>query len=328
MLKQKLRTIDDQNDFKTIESNLEDRLDHKITNYGYGKDKVKILHVNRNGPVHTVNEFEVSTRLQLYSKKDYIYGDNSDIVATDSQKNTIYLLAKKHGIKSPEDFGIVLCNHFLEQYTHIKAVSVQIEEYPWDRIGYGEGPFKKLHNHAFVMTPIALRYCSVTKDRNQDLIPTIISGIKELRILKTTQSSFVNFIDDEYRSLPDMKDRIFSTIVSSSWEYSSINDVDYDKVWNAVKHIILKNFAGEPEMGIMSPSVQHTLYLTEKEVLNSIPQISSIDMEMPNKHYFTVDLSKFPKVVQGDNQDVFLPVDKPAGIIYAKLDRKNTMSKL
>lgn len=49
---------------------------------------------------------------------------------------------------------------------------------------------------------------------------------------------------------------------------------------------------------------------------------------MPNKHYFTVDLSKFPKVVQGENQDVFLPVDKPAGIIYAQLDRKQLKSKL
>lgn len=51
-------------------------------------------------------------------------------------------------------------------------------------------------------------------------------------------------------------------------------------------------------------------------------------MEMPNKHYFTVDMSKFPKVVEGDNQEVFLPVDKPAGCIYAQLDRKNLKSKL
>jgi urate oxidase len=51
-------------------------------------------------------------------------------------------------------------------------------------------------------------------------------------------------------------------------------------------------------------------------------------MEMPNKHYFNVDFSKFPKLVQGDNQEVFLPVDKPAGIIYAQLDRKQMKSKL
>lgn len=51
-------------------------------------------------------------------------------------------------------------------------------------------------------------------------------------------------------------------------------------------------------------------------------------MEMPNKHYFTVDFSKFPKLVQGENQEVFLPVDAPYGIMHAQLDRKQITSKL
>lgn len=93
-------------------------------------------------------------------------GDNSEIVATDSQKNTVYLLAKKHGVTSPEEFGILLCNHFLQKYRHIKAASVYIEEYPWERMGFGKGPYKKLHNHAFVFSPVTLRYCSVTRERN------------------------------------------------------------------------------------------------------------------------------------------------------------------
>jgi urate oxidase len=37
----------------------------------------------------------------------------------------------------------------------------------------------------------------------------VVSGLNDLRILKTTQSSFINFVDDEYRSLPDQHDRIF-----------------------------------------------------------------------------------------------------------------------
>lgn len=57
-------------------------------------------------------------------------------------------------------------------------------------------------------------------------------------------------------------------------------------------------------------------------------QICAIDMEMPNKHYFNVDFTKFPKIIQGVNDEVFLPVDKPSGIIYAKLDRKMLKSKL
>lgn len=51
-------------------------------------------------------------------------------------------------------------------------------------------------------------------------------------------------------------------------------------------------------------------------------------MRMPNKHYLNLDLSKFPKLVEGENKEVYLPVDKPSGIIYAQLNRKDITSKL
>lgn len=55
-------------------------------------------------------------------------------------------------------------------------------------------------------------------------------------------------------------------------------------------------------------------------------------MTMPNKHYFPVDLTKFPKSVledhHGDNKEVYLPIDKPSGIIYAELVRKDFQAKL
>jgi urate oxidase len=50
-------------------------------------------------------------------------------------------------------------------------------------------------------------------------------------VLKTTQSAFTDFIRDEYRTLPDVNDRIFSTIVMATWEYSTVNNVDFDCVW-------------------------------------------------------------------------------------------------
>lgn len=142
--------------------------------------------------------------------------------------------------------------------------------------------------------------------------PTIISGLKNLRVLKTTRSSFVDFVDDEYRSLPDMEDRLFrykfnsinkisthaqmflsvywikcaanddfnlisnfhSTNVSCAWEYSSIDNVDFDQTWTTVKEIILKNFAGDPVEGVPSPSVQNTIYLSQKDILAAISEVN------------------------------------------------------
>ena len=58
--------------------------------------------------------------------------------------------------------------------------------------------------------------------------------------------------------------------------------------------------------------------------------MEQIYVAMPNKHYFNVDLSKFPATVGGDpaNNEVFLPVDKPAGYISATLGQKDLKSKL
>ena len=54
-------------------------------------------------------------------------------------------------------------------------------------------------------------------------------------------------------------------------------------------------------------------------------------MQMPNVHYFEVGMSKFPPhVFEGNvgSVEVYLPVDKPSGIIYAELIRTNITSKL
>ncbi|KAJ8673955.1 hypothetical protein QAD02_005217 [Eretmocerus hayati] len=291
--------------------------------YGYGKSSVKLLYVHRENALrHEIREYEIDVHLRLTTQRDYLEGDNRDIIATDSQKNTVYLLAKKHGVKSPEEFGILLCSHFLYQYRHVEEVNINVEEYPWSRHQVDGRP----HNHAFVFTPTATRYCQVMQLRNES--PRIRGGLKNLRVLKTTQSSFTDFIQDDYRTLPDANDRIFSTIVTASWDFSTASGVDFDRVWHMVKDCILEKFAGPPETGIYSPSVQNTLYLTEKSILSRVSQISSIEMKMPNKHYFDVDLSKFSKLVSTENKEVYLPVDKPSGIIYAQLNRKSITSRL
>ncbi|XP_031632131.1 uricase [Contarinia nasturtii] len=309
-------------------SSVNTKFEFEISDTGYGKDHVKILHVRRDGNVHHIKEFEVNTHLKLYSKKDYLNGDNSDIIATDSQKNTVYLLAKKFGVKSPEDFALTLTRHFLSKYRHVKEAHVHIEEHPWDRIRYTNAENKpKEHNHGFLFTPVATRYCDVIHQR--DVRPTIISGLKNLRVLKTTRSSFVDFVDDEFRSLPDMEDRLFSTNVSCCWEYLEINDVNFDQIWTTVKEIILKNFAGDPIEGVNSPSVQNTIYLSQRDILAAIRQIGVVNIEMPNIHYYPFDMSKFPKVIQGENKEVYHPVDKPNGNIFSQLARvDNLKSKL
>jgi len=79
---------------------------YELGQYGYGKNSVKLLHVRRDGALHTIRECEVSTHLKLLSKKDFMVGDNKDIIATDTQKNTVYILAKKYGVSPSRHLSV------------------------------------------------------------------------------------------------------------------------------------------------------------------------------------------------------------------------------
>lgn len=148
----------------TLEPSVEPNInsEFEFVDTGYGKDFVKLLHIRRDGLTHHIKEFTVNTQLTLESKKDYLFGDNADIVATDSQKNTVYVMAQLHGVKSPEEFGLLLCSHFLAKYPHVAKVRICIEEHPWERLVSGEG---KPHNHAFISTPTSIRFSCVTFQR-------------------------------------------------------------------------------------------------------------------------------------------------------------------
>ncbi len=66
---------------------------------GYGKNDVRLMRMRREGDKYFVTELKVNVELQLNSTRDYLRGDNSDVVATDSQKNTILALAKQNSVR-------------------------------------------------------------------------------------------------------------------------------------------------------------------------------------------------------------------------------------
>ncbi|XP_072046161.1 uricase-like [Amphiura filiformis] len=277
----------------------------------YGKSCVKVLRLHQEGLQHYIREFEVTVHLGLLSRKDFIHGDNGDIIATDSQKNTVYALAKTKGLQSAEQFGLELCQHFLDTYYQVSNVRVHIEEAPWVRINQSG----REHNHAFTLSHQATRYADAFQQRYKS--PVVGGGLKNMKILKSTQSGFVGFVRDKFTSLPETKDRIFSTIVDCKWVYNDTR-VDFDKAWETVRSTILDIFAGPPVTGIYSPSVQNTLYIAEKQILEKIPQVERVDMEMPNVHYFLADLAK---IGMQNNNEVFMPTEKPFGYIRGAIER-------
>ncbi|RVW70603.1 Uricase-2 [Vitis vinifera] len=126
----------------------------------------------------------------------------------------------------------------------------------------------------------------------------VTSGIQGLALLKTTQAGFEGFIRDKYTALADTRERIVATEVTASWRYpfESLSGIPLQPLYFTekyldVKKVLAETFFGPPRGGVYSPSVQSTLYQMAKTVLNRFPDISSIQLKMPNLHFLPVNIS-------------------------------------
>ncbi|XP_008294859.1 uricase [Stegastes partitus] len=279
---------------------------------GYGKNSVKVLFIRRQRSHHDIIELKADVELTLKTRKDYLTGDNSDIIPTDTIKNTVHALAKIRGVKTIEQFSLDICHHFLTSFNHVLRAKVHMEEAPWRRLEKnGAG-----HAHAFIFSPEVCRFCDV--EQNLHGVPVLHSGIRDMKVLKTTQSGFEGFLRDRFTTLQETKDRCFCTSVYARWRYNK-TDVDFDAAWKCVKETIIEKFAGPYDRGEFSPSVQKTLYDTQVLVLGRLPEVDEIEIVMPNQHYFTIDMTKMGL---SNKDEVLLPLDNPSGNITGTLGRK------
>ncbi|XP_029905744.1 uricase [Myripristis murdjan] len=285
---------------------------------GYGKNTVKVLYIRREGSQHYIIELKADVQLTLKTRKDYLAGDNSDIIPTDTIKNTVHGLAKLKGIKTIEQFSLDICHHFLTSFNHVLRAKVYMEEAPWRRLEKNGTE----HVHAFIFSPEAWRFCDV--EQNLNGAPVLHSGVKNMKVLKTTQSGFVGFLRDRFTTLQEAKDRCFCTSVYARWRYNRIHNVNFDAAWKCVKETIIEKFAGPYDRGEYSPSVQKTLYDTQVLVLDRVPEVDEIEIVMPNEHYFTIDMTKMGLT---NKDEVLLPLDNPSGNITGTV-RRRQLAKL
>ena len=83
----------------------------------------------RDTPRHEIRDLNVSTSLRGDFAAAYLDGDQSDVLPTDTQKNTVFAYAKEHGVGSPEGFAIVLARHFVDDVGAGDGARVDVEEY-------------------------------------------------------------------------------------------------------------------------------------------------------------------------------------------------------
>jgi urate oxidase len=272
----------------------------------YGKSRVRLVQVNRRGDRHDFREWTVEILFSGDFESCFVDGDNRNILPTDTMKNTVYSLARESSQTCMEEFGQELADFFLDHNPQLSTTQVSISEKIWECVMV-EG---KPHPTTFVQSSGELRTSETLRAREG--ASSVWSGIANLVIMKTGKSEFAGFLRDSLTTLPDSTDRLLGTALRARWKYSTM-DVSFRTLRTSIRQILLGVFAEHA-----SKSVQHTLYAMGEAVLQQIPEVDEIELNMPNRHCLLVDLSRFG---QDNPNEIFVPVDEPHGYIEARIRR-------
>jgi len=281
----------------------------------YGKSRVRLVKVRRPSTPsddvrasqaeapHQLVDLTIDVQLEGAFDAVYVDGDNASCLATDTMKNTVYAIARQDPIDHVESFAQRLAAHFVAK-PHVVRARVAGAEHRWQPLLAGGRP----HPHAFLQPGGEQWTAAVTHDANGS---RVTSGLTNLVVLKTTDSSFSGFPRDEFTTLPETEDRILATSVTASWTYRA-GVADFT-ARDRVRQALLETFATH-----ISRSVQHTMYAMGEAALAACADLVDITLSMPNRHHLLVDLGPFG--LENPNE-IFVATDQPFGLIEATIVR-------
>lgn len=270
----------------------------------YGKAAIRLVRVARDADGHRLRDLTVAIALEGAFEAAHTDGDNSMVIATDTMKNTAYAFAKDHLDGSIEDYGRALAEHFLAA-PQVDAATVNIRAHQWTAIDVAGTPAPD----AFVRGGEGTRVATVTATPGGT---SVEAGVEDLVVMKTTRSAFSGFPRDRYTTLPETDDRLMATKITAIWRYGS-PDLDADATFEAVRSTLLEVFADHD-----SPSVQTSIWIMARAILERHDEVEEVRMVLPNLHHWLVDLSPFGLV---NDREIYTPTTEPHGLIEATVRR-------
>ena len=282
----------------------------KLHTNRYGKSRVRLMRLTKHFDHHDLDEWTVQILLTGDFTTAHTLGDNSNILPTDTMKNTVYFVAHLSKADSMEAYAQELIDYILTRNPQVHSAEVVIESTLWKRLQVDGKPFPT----AFMRGSDERQTTTVSRTQNQPF--TITSGLDRLTILKTANSAFTGFIKDELTTLPETTDRLFGTALKAEWPYTPEGisaGIDFNKVRTHIREVMLNTFAHHDSL-----SVQQTLFAMGEAALAHTTLIDEIHLLMPNKHNLLVDLARFG---QENPNHIFVPTDEPHGTIEATVRR-------
>jgi urate oxidase len=285
---------------------------HQLGHNQYGKAETRVVRIYRDSDPHEIVDYNVSAALSGDLADTHLTGDNAKVLTTDAVKNTVNAFAKEHGdaARQPESFALALARHFVEDVPQVSRARVKVEAYPWQRLSADGAP----HPHAFVREGQFTRTTTVTW---ADGRAWVVSGLRDLVVLKSTDSEFFGFYSDRYTTLQPTHDRVMATSVTAQWWHPGEDwaAVDWAKAFGAARDAMCDAFAASHSLAL-----QQTMFEMGGAVLDAVPSVAEIRFSLPNKHHFVVDLSPFG--LTNDNE-VFHADDRPYGLIEGTVRRED-----
>ena len=278
-----------------------------ITHQSYGKSRVCLSYITRHEDRHDFIQIAVDVALSGDFDAAYCDGDNASVIPTDTMKNSVYGIARKHGVVNIEAFAQNLAKHFCDSFEHVSSATISVEESLWQRIESDGKP----HQHGFVGGGSEQDICSVTCSSDETKMS---SGLRGLQVLKTTNSGFEGFLQDDFTTLQETNDRIFATTITAEWPCEQLGH-DWSGTRTKIRQLLLDAFVAR-----YSPSVQKTLHEMADSVLAACPEVNEISLNMPNQHHLLADIAKLN--LENKN-DIFVPTPEPFGVISATIRRNS-----
>jgi urate oxidase len=269
----------------------------------YGKSRIRLVHVSRARDPHDLIDLTIDVQLEGTFDGVYVDGDNQLCLPTDTMKNTVYALARRHPITHVEGFATMVVDHFAAK-PGVLRTRVSAAEARWERLSAAGRP----HPHAFVQGGSEQWTTIVTRDGDG---LDIASGLTNLVALKTTDSAFRGYPRDEYTTLAETPDRILATSITAVWKYR--RGTTSFAVRESIRAALLETFALHH-----SESVQHTLYAMGQAALGVTTDVTEITLTLPNRHHLLIDLEPFG--LENPNE-VFVATEQPFGLIEATIRR-------
>ncbi|MFJ1792671.1 factor-independent urate hydroxylase [Kitasatospora griseola] len=292
---------------------------HVLGQNQYGKAENRIVRVRRDSGRHEIKDLNVSVSLRGAFDDVHLTGSNANCLPTDSTKNTVYAFAKQYGIESAEGFAALLARHFVEHTERgvVHSARIRVEEYGWERIRTADRAAEAGDSgHSFVRSGQEVRTTEVLYDGDRF---RVVSGLKDLVVMNTTDSEFWGYLKDRYTTLREAYDRILATQVTARWAFGFHGRDDqpqpeWNRSYQEVRRHLLEAFADT-----YSYSLQQTLHAMGTRVLNHRTEVDEVRLELPNKHHFLVDLAPFG--LKNENE-VYFAADRMYGLIEGTVHRE------